>query len=308
MAVQLLSIVIPVYRSEHSLRELFVQIEQQLTPRIPFEVVFVDDGSTDGSWQKLVELKKEHPDKITAIRFTRNFGQHNAIACGFNFSKGDAIVTMDDDLQHPPSEIIKLLAKYEEGESDLVYGEYENKQHATWRKAGSSFLRKGATMYDGRPAFGSSFRILSKDIAAKIATHLQTGYLFIDEVVHWYTHRVTFVPVEHRARTIGKSTYSGTKLLRMYFDLMINYSAWPLRMMTYVGAIVSVCTFILGLRFLFMKLMHPQYVLPGFTATIVAVLFSTSLLMMCMGILGQYLYKLYQLQNRRPQFNIETVL
>lgn len=308
MKVKLLSVVIPVYRSESTLQELYAEISKTLTPRIPFEVIFVDDGSNDKSWEKLEQIKRDQPEQVTAIKFSRNFGQHNAIACGFNFANGDAVVTMDDDLQHPPSEILKLLEKFESSNVDLVYGQYQNKQHAQWRNAGSSVLRKGSKITNGRPGYGSSFRLLAKPIAEKIATHLQSGYLFIDEIVHWYTHRITTVEVEHHPRKSGQSTYSGGKLFGMYFDILINYSAVPLKLMTWFGMFSSVITFLLGIRFLLMKLLHPKYVLPGFTATIVTILFSTSILMLCMGIVGQYMYKLYQLQNRRPQFYIETVL
>lgn len=308
MKISLLSIVVPVYQSESTLEELYSEIGRVLTPLVSFEVIFIDDGSSDASWDKLIRLKEQYPDTITAVRFSRNFGQHSAIACGFNFAKGDAIVTMDDDLQHPPAEIVKLIRKYEEGDYDLVYGEYESKQHSGWRNAGSSILKQGSKMENGRSVSGSSFRLMSNPIAKKVASHLQSGFLFIDEVVYWYTHRITSVTVEHHPRKSGKSTYTGRKLFSLYFNILVNYSAVPLKLMTWFGLFSSIITFLLGLRFLLKKLMHTTYIVPGFTATIVTILFSTSILMLCMGIVGQYLYKIHQLQNKRPQFHIDTIL
>jgi undecaprenyl-phosphate 4-deoxy-4-formamido-L-arabinose transferase len=306
MSLSLLSVVIPVYRSESTLGELYAQLSKTLTGRIPFEVIFVEDGSPDASWQKIQQLKRDHPKEVVAVKFSRNFGQHNAIACGFGFAKGDMIVTMDDDLQHPPSEIIKLLDRYEETGADLVYGEYVTKQHSQWRNAGSGLLKSGSRIIDGRMGFGSSFRLIRQPIAVKVASHVQTGFLFIDEVAQWYTSNITSVAVEHHPRRSGRSTYTGRKLFSMYFDILINYSATPLKLMTWFGLLSSIVTFLLGLRFIYNKLAHGST--PGFTATIVTVLFSTSILMLCMGIVGQYMFKLYQLQNRRPQYHIERVL
>ncbi len=307
MKAEKLSVVIPVFQSEASLRTLYGEISGALSD-FKFEVIFVDDGSTDNSWLVIQELKAVHPDEIKAIRFSRNFGQHYAIACGMSFITGDLVVTMDDDLQHPPKEIVKLYETYKTGKYDLVYGVYADKKHPAWRNAGSTILKEGSKITDNRPGYGSSFRMLNKELSQKIAQHLQSGFLFIDEIVHWYTHRIGSTEVEHHVRRSGKSTYSGIKLTKMYFDIIVNYSAAPLKIMTWIGVLSSITTFILGLRFLLMKLVHPNYVLPGFTATIVAVLFSTSVLMLCMGIVGQYLYKLYQLQNRRPQFQISEIL
>lgn len=300
MPVTLLSIVIPVYKSAETLEELFAQIRATLEKRVPFEVIFVDDGSNDGSWAKLEQIKKANPSLVKAVKFNRNYGQHNAIACGFGFAKGQVIVTMDDDLQHPPSEIIKLLDKYEETGADLVYGQYISKQHAKWRNAGSTVLQSGSE------SGGTSFRLLIKPIAEKVTAHLQHGFLFIDEVIRWYTNQIAFVEVEHHPRRSGKSTYTGGKLVRMYFDILINYSAVPLKVMTWIGLISSFLTFLLGVRFIYNKLVHGST--PGFTAIIVTVLFSTSILMLCMGIVGQYMHKLYRLQNRRPSYSIEKAI
>ncbi|MDQ3112047.1 MAG: glycosyltransferase family 2 protein, partial [Bacteroidota bacterium] len=134
MNKELLSIVIPVYNSEELLDELFNSINATLTGTQAFEVVFVDDGSQDQSWEKIVKLKSHHPDKIRGIQLSRNFGQHNALVCGFSFAQGDLVLTMDDDLQHPPSEIPKMLAAHYAKNADVIYGIYNtNKKHSAAR-------------------------------------------------------------------------------------------------------------------------------------------------------------------------------
>lgn len=300
-----ISIVIPVYNSQSTLPVLYAEIEKAMAGE-NWEVIFVDDGSRDESWLQLRTLKEQHPGRVTAVRLRRNFGQHNALACGFGFAKGMLTITMDDDLQHPPSEIPKLLARARETGADVVYGQYISKQHPGWRNAGSWIMRRSSPYITGNNSNGSSFRLLKTDIAQKLSAHIQTGFLFIDEVLHWYTSRIVSTPVEHHPRREGKSTYNRIKLLALYTNIVIHYTALPLKLMTWIGLLTSLVTFILGVRFIWMKIAHGS--VPGFTATIVVILFSTSLLMFCMGIIGQYLYNLYKMQNRRPSYSVEEIL
>ncbi|MCA6362794.1 MAG: glycosyltransferase family 2 protein [Bacteroidetes bacterium] len=300
-----ISIVIPVYNSQSTLPVLYAEIEKAMAGQ-NWEVIFVDDGSRDESWLQLRKLKELYPAHIIAVRLRRNFGQHNALACGFGFARGMLTVTMDDDLQHPPSEIPKLLACAAETGADVVYGQYISKQHPGWRNAGSWIMRRSSAYVTGKNGNGSSFRLLKTDIAQKLSAHIQTGFLFIDEVLHWYTSRIASTPVEHHPRREGKSTYSRIKLLALYTNIVIHYTALPLKLMTWIGLLTSLVTFILGVRFIWMKIAHGS--VPGFTATIVVILFSTSLLMFCMGIIGQYLYNLYKMQNRRPSYSVEEIL
>lgn len=300
-----LSIVIPVYNSEASLEELCAEVDKHLAS-ITYEIIFVDDGSTDDSWKKLEMLKERYGDKLVAARLSRNFGQHNALVCGFSFAKGDLVVTMDDDLQHPPSEIPKLVEKFRSSDADVVYGIYETKQHGMMRNAGGTFARKSSKIVIGNPGIGSSFRLMKKSIADHIVFHRNQVHLFIDEIIHWYTARFAVVDVAHHERRHGKSGYTLGKLITIYFDTVINYTAVPLRMMIWLGLVSSIVTFLMGVRFIYRKMQYN--VEPGFTAQIVTILFATSLLMLCMGIIGQYLYKIYRLQSHRPPYAIHSVI
>ncbi len=308
MNKELLSIVIPVYNSEELLHELFHSIHSTLNGKQQFEVVFVDDGSKDKSWEKIVALKTSFPEQIKGIQLSRNFGQHNALVCGFSFAEGDLVLTMDDDLQHPPSEIPKMLKAYYEKKADVIYGIYRtNKKHSAARNAGSLFVQRSSKMVGGNPGIGSSFRLMKKNLADKIVYHKNQSHVFIDEILHWYTARFASVEVEHHERKAGKSGYTLYRLIMMYFDILVNYTAIPLKLMTWIGLLSSFTTFGIGVRFIIRKFTHPHVQL-GFTAQIVAILFSTSLLMFCMGIIGQYMYKIYHLQSRRPSWSIAEVL
>lgn len=300
-----ISIVIPVFNSASTLEELCASIEQNLFSTA-YELIVVDDGSTDESWKKIEQIKQKMGAKIVGVRFSKNYGQHHALVCGFGFAKGELIITMDDDMQHPPSEIPKLIAKYRETLADVVYGQYANKQHGAFRNAGGNFARRTSKIAVGNYGIGSSFRLIKRSITDQLVQHKHQVNLFIDEILHWYTGSFDVVTVEHHPRKHGQSGYTFGKLMRIYFNTMVNYTAIPLKIMTWVGLASSLVTFSLGIRFIFRKFMYD--VEPGFTAQIVAILFSTSLLMSCMGIIGQYLYKMFQMQNKRPAYLIQQVI
>lgn len=303
-----ISVVVPVYNSAQGLSDLVSRINRVLTVYgEPFEIILVDDGSKDDSWRVLTGLKKEAPDTLTAIRLDKNFGQHKAIICGLNFSRGEVVITMDDDGQHPPEEIPKLLDRYKETNADVVYGLYERTGHSKGRSFGSSLVKGTAKYFGENEEYdGSSFRLFTREIVDKLKTHHQT-FMYIDEVIHWFTPDIQGVRVEHHPREVGKSQYNFFKLASMYFSILINYSAWPLRFMTYGGIILSLISFILGIFFIIKRFVFGSSV-EGFTAIIVTILFSTSLMLICFGIIGQYLYKLHQTQSGKPSYKVKKVL
>jgi undecaprenyl-phosphate 4-deoxy-4-formamido-L-arabinose transferase len=295
------SVVIPVYNSAATLAELSDRVHTVMKTQGSFELLLVDDGSGDGSWKVLQELKKNHPETVRIVRLSKNFGQHNAITCGFTVSKGAHVITMDDDLQHPPEEIPKLIARVKETDSDVVYGIPKTRRHSAFRVAGSYFTRRSSNLMKGNTE-GSSFRIIRRSVVEQVSSHHNNAMIFIDEIISWYTALISTVDVDHHARKKGKSGYTNFSLMRLYFDILINHSAFPLKMMTWIGFISSLITLFLGIVFIARKFLMKVPV--GFTAQIVAILFSASILMMCMGIVGQYLYKLFLLQNRKPNFSI----
>lgn len=301
------SVIIPVYNSEKTLEELFkriINIFSYLDKS--FEVVFVDDGSNDDSWNILKDIKVKNQETVKAIKLSKNFGQHNAIFCGLGFAEGNYIITIDDDLQTPPEEIPKLINAMSSENSDMVYGYYKNKKHSIFRNAGSSMLKKTGKLLKKSHGEGSSFRLFTKELSEKILTHSQ-NFVFIDELLLWYTDDISFCAVEHMKRKEGKSGYSNIKLINLALNLMIYYSAIPLKIMTWGGLLSSIISFLIGVYFLLRKMIF-HHVPIGYTSLIVAILFSTSLIIFSLGIIGEYIYRLYMLQNKKPSFSIKKVI
>ncbi|MDF2438183.1 MAG: hypothetical protein K0Q95_2559 [Bacteroidota bacterium] len=305
MKTSFISIVIPVFNSKETLNELCEKLHRTLTALDkPYEIILVDDGSKDDSWNEINRIKRTQNYSVSGIKLSKNFGQHNALLCGFAFCKGDAIITMDDDLQHPPEEIPKLVQLYESTNADIVYGLPENKKHSSLRNAGSYFVRTTSDHTNTKVNGGSSFRMIRSSLTKQLIENHRHNFLFIDAVLAWYTGNIEVVTVAHHNRKSGKSGYTFIKLFRTYLDILVNYSAGPLRILTYGGLFLSIVSFAIGLRFIYKKIFH--HVPLGYTSLIVCILFSTSLILFCFGIIGQYLYKLYQLQNKRPSYSIES--
>ncbi len=300
------SVVVPVFNSEDTLEELFAGIKSTFEDLgSSFEVIFVEDGGFDNSWDILRGLRKQHPEHIMAVRLNKNYGQHNATFCGFTMARGELIITMDDDLQNPPGEITKLVAAHGENQADVVYGIYHKKEHSVARNIASKSVKKSSRLILDRPGKGSSFRLISRGIIEKILTH-NHNFVFIDELLHWYTSDIDFALVEHHKRRKSKSGYSTGKLIKLASNLMFYYTNVPLKIMVYGGLIISVISFLLGLQFIARKLFFDIPL--GYTSLIVAILFSTSIIVFSLGVIGGYLSRIYFVQNKRPLYTVKEIL
>jgi polyisoprenyl-phosphate glycosyltransferase len=300
------SVVVPVFNSEASLEELLSRLTAVMdSTGKSYEFIFVDDGSRDSSWEVLKQLKEKQPNIVTAIRLAKNFGQHSATFCGFNFAKGNFIITIDDDLQCPPEEIPKLVRVLEEADAELVYGIYNKKKQSLLRNIGSESFKKSASLVVGSSKDGSSFRLISKNIIQKIIIHHQ-NFVFIDEILHWYTEYIALAFVEHHKRKYKSTGYSNRKIWGLVANLMYYYTTAPLKLMVYGGLISSVFFFILSVFFVLKKIL--LNVPLGYTSLIVAILFSTSLILLCLGIIGEYLSRIYMVQSKKPLYSVKKVL
>lgn len=300
------SIIVPVYNSKDSLGELFSRIDQTLEHLgQTFRLIFVDDGSTDQSWEVISAIRQQHPGKVTAIRLARNYGQHNATLCGIAQAEGDHIITIDDDLQNPPEEIPRLIEAMMKEDADLVYGIYDKKQHSVMRNMGSAIIRGGSKRLFSTKGQGSSFRLMKSSLAKSLLNH-QINFVYIDELFNWYTSHISFALVEHHKPPYRKSNYSPRSLFRMMSNLVIYYTAVPLKLMVYGGLISSIISFIVGVAFIYRKVVSDVPL--GFTALIVAILFSTSIILLSLGVIGEYLSRIYAVQNRKPPFAIREIL
>jgi undecaprenyl-phosphate 4-deoxy-4-formamido-L-arabinose transferase len=301
------SIVVPVYNSCESLELLYQRIGQTMKKlEKTFEIIFVDDDSADTSWNTLESIQKSDPEKVIAIRLARNFGQHNATICGIAQASGTFIITIDDDLQNPPEEIAKLVETMKNTDADLVYGIYGKKHHSMARNLGSGALKGWSRRIFKTKGNGSSFRLMKSSLGKNLLNH-QINFIYIDELFNWYTNHIAFVLTDHQKRPFQQSTYTSRSLFSMLSNLIIYYTAMPLKMMVYGGFFSALLSFIIGLLFIYRKLMHGIPIL-GFTALIVTILFSTSIILLSLGVIGEYLSRIYMVQNRKPPFSIKTVL
>lgn len=299
------SIIVPVYNSEATLPELYRRLAAYIEKQqAGWEFVFVDDGSRDESWKLLQDIKRKDK-RVTAIRLNKNFGQHNATFCGFTFAKGSYMITIDDDLQIPPEEIGKLIDSMKEDEADLVYGLFKNKKHSTMRNLGSKYAKKSSRIWMGRPGEGSSFRLISRELTDKIVQHHQ-NFVFIDEILHWYTDNISYVEVEHKKREASKSGYSTFRLFNMVSNVVIYYTSIPLKLMVYGGFIASVVFLLVSIYYILLKIFFDVPL--GYTSIIVGIMLSTSLILFCLGVIGEYLRRIYMVQNRKPPYQIKKVL
>ena len=300
------SVVVPVYNSEGTLFELHRRLSEVMERlHCSYQFIFVDDGSRDDSWKLLQKIKKED-ERITAIRLNKNFGQHNATFCGFTFAKGNYMITIDDDLQIPPGEIIKLIDKQKENEAELVYGTYRKKQHGYARNLGTKYVRKSSGRVLGRSNPETSFRLIEREIIQKVLDHHQ-HFVYIDELLNWYTDNIAFAQVEHRKRENCKSGYNSRKFLSLISNVIIYYTNIPLRFMVYGGLIASAFFIVLTSYFVIAKIFFNVPVL-GYTSLITAILFSTSLIMFCLGVIGEYLRRIYMVQNKKPAYSIKKII
>jgi glycosyltransferase involved in cell wall biosynthesis len=301
------SIVVPVYRSEGTLRPLYERLSQALGPTPGgFEVVFVDDASPDGSWRVLEEIQRANPERVVAVRLARNFGQHNALMCGFREARGEVVVTMDDDLQNPPEEVPKLLAALADPELDVVYGRYRTKAHRPWRNGGSWMINVFYRRVFGSDVTVTSFRAIRKPTIENILTY-DLNFTFVDGLLAWNTQRIAEVEVAHHARPGGRSGYTLARLVTLAFNLFTNFSLLPLQFVSAMGLLLAGAGFLVGLWYLVAFFLH-RIGVPGYASTITAILVLGGAQLVALGIIGEYLGRLHLNVNRKPQFAVRKRL
>jgi undecaprenyl-phosphate 4-deoxy-4-formamido-L-arabinose transferase len=302
-----LSVVIPVYRSAPLLEELTRRLVRVLDGTgMSYEIIFVDDGSPDGSWQVLRGIRERHPDRVVAVQLMRNYGQHNALMCGFRHTRGEYVVTMDDDLQNPPEEIPKLIDAITANDLDLVYGSYGAKKHSPWRNLSSWVVN---TFY--RRVFRStvtvtSFRIIRRCLLESIFSYT-LNFTFVDGLLAWNTQRMGEVPVEHLPRAQGRSGYSLARLTLLALNLFTNFSLLPLQLVSVLGLVAAAFGLCLAGVYLVRYMLH-EIVVPGYASTIIAVLVMGGVQLLALGIMGEYLGRLHLNVNRKPQYTERHVL
>lgn len=296
------SVIVPVYNGASYIEELFSRTKTVFEKNsFPFEMIFVDDHSRDDSWKVIKDLKEKNPGYVSGIRLTKNFGQQNATMCGFFHAQGDFIITIDDDLDFAPEDISLLIDNFSVTNSDLIYGS-QNKTGFSFRNFFSNAY-KGFSKIEGlKKGRGSSFRLMTKKLADNIMRN-SNNFVFIDEICLWYTDNISFVEVKKPVAKRKKSRYSLNGLFRLAGDQIIFSSTFPLKLMTYSGTFVAIVNFLIGLNFIYRKLVHNVPL--GYTSIIVSILFSTGIILICIGIIGTYLGRVLRVSNKVPSFCID---
>lgn len=303
-----LSVVIPVYNEQDNLETLYQRLTSVLDKiGKPYEIIFTNDGSRDNSTAILNDLHKRRPQQIRVIHFNGNFGQHMAIIAGFERVRGDVVVTLDADLQNPPEEIIKLLNAYDAG-YDVVGGVRMNRQDTVFRRYASklnNYIRHritGIRMTDQ----GSMLRAYSRRVVDLMAKSGESS-IFIPALAYRLASNPTEVEVAHDARFAGESKYSLYKLLRLNFDLMTGFSLVPLQAFTVFGMLVSVLS-TLFVIYMFIRRLVVGPEAEGLFTLFAILFFLVGIMLMGLGIVGEYIGRIYQEVRKRPRFVIREVL
>ncbi len=302
-----ISVIIPVYNSSAILPELIRQLLQEL-PLLSdcYEIILVDDASADNSWEVICRLAEQHPP-LRGINMMRNYGQHNALLCGIRAAQHELIVTMDDDLQHPPQEIRRLLETMQQG-FDVVYGTPRQEQHGFLRDMASLMTKLALQKSMGSKIARniSAFRVFRTQLRDAFRDY-RSPFVSIDVLLTWGTTKFSALPVRHQPRSSGVSNYTFMKLLTHAFNMMTGFSTLPLQLASFIGfafallgvvilAYVVGCYLVLG------------YSVPGFPflASIIAIFSGAQLL--ALGIIGEYLSRIHFRMMDRPSYAVRDTI
>ncbi|MGI6766072.1 MAG: glycosyltransferase family 2 protein [Lentihominibacter sp.] len=304
----LYSIIIPCYKSSRSIREVVEGTIEVLegTGRIPYEFVLVDDHSPDGG-DTVCALRALADDYrcIKVVELAQNAGQHNAVMAGLNEASGDALIAMDDDGQTHPSQLPALFEKFDEG-FDIVYGYYPDKKHSSFRNFGSWMNYKAFRILIGKPKDmkTSSFWVIKKFVRDYVIQY-RSQYSHLQGLFLRTTRNIASVPVKHFDRTYGKSGYTLGKLIGLWSNVM-GYSIVPLRIARNAGIFFSVLSILGALGIILKKLIAPTSAV-GWYSIMVAICFFSGLIMLFLGLIGEYLGRMYLAQSNNPQYVVRNI-
>lgn len=295
------SFVIPCYNSEKTIQNVVQEIKES---NISYEkeIILVNDCSSDATWDVITEIAKTNLN-IKAINFSKNFGQHSALMAGYRATTGDFVVSLDDDGQTPANETYKLLEKLEKG-YDVVYASYANKKHSVFRNIGTGINNLMCRWLIGKPKKLNitSFFVARKYIIDEI-TKYENPYAYIPGLVLRSTKSISSVPVEHRSREVGQSGYSFRKLIALWINGFTAFSIKPLRLATLFGLIVAGGGFIYFIFTIVRKIIKPNIPM-GWTSTISIMLIIGGSILFVLGMIGEYLGRVYLSLNKEPQYVI----
>lgn len=301
-----LSIVIPVYNSEETIASLVEQLAH-LPIEGGHELILVNDGSKDNSAEICESLVFKASFPVRFINLSRNFGEHNAVMAGLQYARGEYIITMDDDFQNPPSEVVKLFNYAYEQKKDVIYTYYKEKQHSAWRNFGSWLTNRVADILLDKPknVYLSSFRCMSSFLVQQICRY-EGPFPYVDGLILQVTQNIGQIEVDHAPRKLGESSYNLRKLVRLWLNMFLNFSIIPLRLSTAFGLLFSAAGF-LGTVYIVVD--HYIEGAPlGWASLMFTLLLFSGVQLLILGIVGEYLGRLYLTSNKRPQFVVRDAI
>jgi undecaprenyl-phosphate 4-deoxy-4-formamido-L-arabinose transferase len=294
-----LSIVIPVYRGADSIGQL-VQALAGLNIPGGHEIILVNDGSPDNSIDVCRNLLRCCPIPLTVVNLARNFGEHNAVMAGLRHARGSWVITMDDDLQNPPAEVARILDFAQSSGQHVIYTYYNTKEHAIWRNFGSRFTNSVADILMDKPKglYLSSFRCMNALVVENIIRYAGP-FPYVDGLILQVTQSIGRIEVKHLPRANGRSNYTFRRLVRLWLNMVVNFSVIPLRISTLVGFMLSIFGGIATVEVLLEAwfLNTP----PGWGSLMAAVLLLSGVQLVILGLVGEYLGRVYLTANGKPQ-------
>lgn len=306
MSQPALSFVVPLYYSAETIRALVKEIEG-LEIAGGHEIVLVNDGSRDATAAVCRELVREARVPVTFVEHARNFGEHNAVLTGYRHARGAHVVNLDDDGQNPPAEAMRLWRHAQAEGLDVVYGHYETKEHSVFRNFGSWFTNRVTDYVLEKPKgfYLSSFRCVSAFAAKEVAAH-EGPFPYIDGLLLQVTQRIGSVVVEHRERQAGRSGYTLRRLLRLWASTFVNFSVMPLRIATLLGLVMAAAG-LAGLAMVFFLRLTGQGPDFGWGSLMGALLVFSGTQLVMLGLIGEYIGRMFLTVNRRPQSVVRSV-
>lgn len=303
------SIVIGLYNSERTIEAVLKEIDDAFaqSEEYIYEVILVDDHSPDGVYS-LVKGLAEQNQRIKLVHLAKNAGQTNAVIEGYRYATGDFVVEMDDDLQMPAREILRMLQVLEDGDYDVVFAKYPDQKESVFRLFGSRVNNKMTEIMLGKPKHirVNSFFVMRRFIKDGIVLY-SNNYPYLYGIIFALTKNVANVDVEHRARTNGKSNYTFRKLLGLWMNGFLNYSVQPLRLATYLGVGITGVSFLVAVALVIQRLIAPPRAL-GWTSLMVVILFFSGVQLLSIGLLGEYIGRLFISASGLPRVTVkETV-